>query len=127
MKPGRYIGREWNLPEKNFDKAVIKFALCFPDLYEIGMSNLGMRIVYHTLNNISDTVCERFFSPAADMENLLKSSHLPIFSLESRKSLREFDLAGFSLSYELNYANVLNILDLGRIPLKASLRGNSFP
>lgn len=127
QKPGRYIGQEWNLPKKDFSKADIKFALCFPDLYEIGMSNLGVRIIYDILNKIADTVCERFFSPAADMENTLRINHLPIFSLESRKALGEFDLAGFSLSYELNYTNVLSILELGRIPLKSSLRDNSFP
>ncbi|MBI5144864.1 MAG: TIGR03960 family B12-binding radical SAM protein, partial [Candidatus Omnitrophica bacterium] len=126
-KPGRYIGGEWNLPKKDFAKAEIKFALCFPDLYEVGMSNLGLRIIYSILNNIPDAVCERFFAPDIDMENVLREKHLEIFSLESQRKLREFDIIGFSLAYELNYTNVLNILDLGGIPLESSLRDKNFP
>ena len=126
-KPGRYIGHEWNLPNKSFAKSDIKFALCFPDLYEIGMSNLGIRIIYAILNNLPDVVCERFFSPALDMEKVLRDKNLEIFSLESRKGLKEFDFAGFSLGYELGYTNVLNILELGLVPLKSSMRGNNFP
>ncbi len=126
-KPGRYIGREWNAPKKDFAKAEIKFALCFPDLYEIGMSNLGLRIIYGILNSLDGVVCERFFAPDCDMENVLRKNYLQIFSLESRKQLRDFDLVGFSLGYELGYTNVLNMLDLGAIPLESSLRGNEYP
>lgn len=126
-KPARYIGREWNVINKDFDRAKIKFALCFPDLYEVGMSNLGIRIIYGILNNIPDVICERFFSLAPDMENILRSNNLEITSLESRRRLREFDIIGFSLSYELTYTNVLNMMDLGRIPLQASLRDHNFP
>ncbi len=126
-KPGRYIGQEWNLPKKEFDKSDIKFALCFPDLYEIGMSNLGIRIIYSILNNLSDVVCERFFSPASDMEKILRDKNAEITSLESKKKLKEFDFVGFSLGHELSYTNVLNILDLGAIPLKSSLRDNAYP
>jgi radical SAM family uncharacterized protein len=126
-KPARYIAGEWNVTRKDFSKAKIKFALCFPDLYEIGMSNLGMRIIYGLLNSISYVVCERFFSCAVDMETHLRSNSLEIFSLESKRRLREFDLIGFSLGSELNYTNILNILELGNIPLKSSERDESYP
>ncbi len=126
-KPGRYIGQEWNVSRKDFEKSGIKFALCFPDLYEIGMSNLGMRIIYGILNSIEDVSCERFFSPDIDMERILTCNHLEIFSLESKRRLKEFDIIGFSLGSELDYTNVLNILKLGDIPLKASLRKPTHP
>jgi radical SAM family uncharacterized protein len=126
-KPGRYIGGEWNSPKKDFDKAYIKFALSFPDLYEVGMSNLGLRILYGILNNIPDTCCERVFACDCDMENILRDKRMEIFSLESRRGLREFDIIGFSLGSELNYTNVLNILDLGCVPLQASLRDHNYP
>lgn len=126
-KPGRYIGQEWNVAKKDFDKSSIKFALCFPDLYEVGMSNLGMRILYGILNNAEDVCCERFFSPDIDMEKSLHSKQLQIFSLESQKKLKEFDFIGFSLGYELSYTNVLNILELGAIPLQSSLRSHAYP
>ena len=82
-KPGRYIGQEWNLPKKDFNSSYIKFALCFSDLYEVGMSNLGLRIIYGILNSRPDLSCERFFSVASDMEERLRSNRIEIFSLES--------------------------------------------
>jgi len=127
QKPGRYIGREWNVAKKDFAKSDIKFALCFPDLYEIGMSNLGIRILYAILNNIKDVCCERFFAPDIDMEKLLRSRGIELFSLESARALKEFDIAGFSLGYELNYTNVLNMLDTASIPPEASLRDHRHP
>jgi radical SAM family uncharacterized protein len=126
-KPARYIGEEWNVSRKDFDQAAIKFALCFPDLYEVGMSNLGIRILYGILNDIKDVACERFFACDTDMEEELRSKHAQIFSLESKKKLREFDILGFSLGSELLYTNVLNILDLGNIPLRAAERDERFP
>ncbi|MDI6759111.1 MAG: TIGR03960 family B12-binding radical SAM protein [Candidatus Omnitrophota bacterium] len=126
-KPGRYIGGEWNVSKKDFNKANIKFALCFPDLYEIGMSNLGIRIIYGMLNEIPDLTCERFFAVSSDMENILRNQHLEIFSLESKRPLREFDIIGFSLGTELNYTNALKILNLGSISLEASHRDNDLP
>ncbi len=126
-KPGRYIGGEWNLPKKNFNGSLIKFALCFPDLYEVGMSNNGIRIIYGLLNREPDVVCERFFSVAQDAEKVLRSSSRAIFSLESKKVLNEFDIVGFSLGYELQFTNVLNILDLGGVPLFSRERKNSDP
>lgn len=127
QKPGRYIGGEWNTPKKDFKMSSIKFALCFSDLYEVGMSNLGLRIIYGILNDRQDVSCERFFSVAADMEDVLRSNRTEIFSLESKRPLKEFDFAGFSLGHELGYTNVLNMLELGGIPLKAALRDASFP
>ena len=126
-KPGRYIGQEWNVPRKDFDQAEVKFALCFPDLYEIGMSNLGIRIIYGILNNINDVVCERFFSLWPDMEEALRKNQRAIFSLESKRALKEFDIAGFSLGYELSYTNVLSILSAASIPLEACARDASYP
>lgn len=126
-KPGRYIGGEWNVSRKDFDKAYIKFALSFPDLYEVGMSNLGIRIIYGILNGLEDVACERFFSPDMDMQRVLTHNHLEPLSLESKRKLREFDIIGFSLASELDYTNVLNILESGAIPLKASSRDNAHP
>lgn len=126
-KPARYIGKEWNSCHKDFNNAKIKFGLCFPDLYEVGMSNLGLRIIYGLLNSKPDIVCERFFALEVDMESALRSQGKEIFSLESNKAFRDFDLLGFSLSSELNYTNVLNMLELGNIPLRASSRNERFP
>lgn len=126
-KPGQYIGQEVNCAQKDFEAANIKFAISFPDLYEVGMSNLGLRIIYGLLNSIPDVVCERFFSPNQDMEELLRRQTRHILSLESRRELSEFDLVGFSLGSELDYTNVLNILELGGIPLKSAWRDGAYP
>lgn len=126
-KPARYIGEEWNVSRKDFESAEVKFALCFPDLYEVGMSNLGIRIIYSILNNIPDVACERFFSCGLDMEKILRSNSDSLLSLESKKTLRDFDIIGFSLGSELDYTNALNILELGDIPLLASARDNTSP
>jgi len=126
-KPARYLGNEWNVPKKDFAQATVKFALCFPDLYEVGMSNLGLRILYGILNGIADVICERVFHPAPDMESLMRQKSIKIFSLESQRQLSDFDFIGFSLAYELNYTNVLNILELSGIPLLSSERGDCFP
>lgn len=127
MKPARYIGGEWNVSAKDFSAANIRFALCFPDLYELGMSNLGVRILYGILNNMEGVCCERFFACAKDMQERLRRNQREIFSLESQKPLREFDLVGFSLGYELCYTNVLGMLALGSIPLEAVGRDNQYP
>ena len=127
QKPGRYIGNEWNVSRKDFNCSGIKFALCFPDLYEVGMSNLGIRIIYGLLNNMEDVCCERFFSPGDDLEKALRSAKNDIFSLESKRRLCDFDLIGFSLAHELSFTNILNILNLGNIPLESSMRGTDFP
>jgi radical SAM family uncharacterized protein len=127
QKPGRYIGGEWNACRKDLKEAAVTFALGFPDLYEVGMSNLGLRIIYGLLNSLPQVKCERFFSPDADMEGQLRSRNLPLFTLESGAGLGEFDFVGFSLGFELCYTNVLNALELGGIPLKASQRGKGHP
>ncbi len=126
-KPGRYLGNEWNVIRKDFAAAQVKFAICFPDLYEVGMSNLGLRIIYGLLNSRPGLLCERAFLPDTDMREILRKSRIPLFSLESKAALREFDFVGFSVGYELNYTNVLGILDLAGIPLLARDRDESFP
>lgn len=126
-KPGRYLGNEWNAVKKDFYAQEVKFAICFPDLYEIGMSNLGLRIIYGLLNSHKGVSCERVFLPDMDMQEILKERKLPLFSLESRIALAEFDFIGFCLNYELDYTNVLAILDLSGIPLLAKDRGLDFP
>ena len=121
-RPGRYIGRELNASKKDLDKASVKVALCFPDVYEVGMSNLGLRILYWVLNSKNYIACERVFSPWPDLEAILRKDKIPIFSLESKAPLGEFDIIGFSLGYELCYTNVLTILDLAGIKLKSKDR-----
>ncbi|HAH21073.1 MAG: hypothetical protein A2Y00_00260 [Omnitrophica WOR_2 bacterium GWF2_43_52] len=126
-KPGRYVGNEWNAVKKDFDAQEVTFALCFPDLYEIGMSNMGLRILYGLLNEEPGIACERAFLPDVDMQGLLKEKKLPLFSLESKIPLSEFDFLGFCLNYELAYTNVLAVLDLAGIPLLSKDRSLAFP
>ncbi|MEN2984004.1 MAG: TIGR03960 family B12-binding radical SAM protein [Dictyoglomaceae bacterium] len=125
--PGRYIGEEFNVIKKNWDDAKLRVALAYPDLYEIGMSNLGFQIVYHLLNKREDTLCERVFAPDLDMEKFLRSYKIPIFTLESKTPLFKFDWIGFSISYELNYSGVLNILDLANISVFSRYRKEKDP
>ena len=115
-QPSRYLGSEVNTIKKDHSKIDLFFALAFPDLYEIGTSHFGLQILYHILNSHPKIAAERVFAPAPDMEEYLRSSRLSIVSLESQKPLREFDIIGFSLLYELNYTNILSILDLAGIP-----------
>ena len=115
-QPSRYLGSEINAIKKDHKKVKLRFALAFPDLYEIGTSHFGLQILYFILNRNPEIVAERVYAPANDMETYLKSSDTPITSLESRKPLKEFDIIGFSLLYELNYTNVLTILELANIP-----------
>ncbi|MCI0494528.1 TIGR03960 family B12-binding radical SAM protein [candidate division KSB1 bacterium] len=126
-KPGRYAGNEINVIRKDWSKDPVKFALIFPDLYEIGMSHIGFEILYHILNQESFVVAERAYAPAADMEEKLRSRGLPLFSLESKQPLKNFDILGFTLQYELQFTNVLNILDLANIPILSQDRGNETP
>lgn len=126
-KPGRYIGKELNSVMKNTDDIDIRYVFAFPDLYEIGMSHLGMHILYGVLNSIDGVWCERVFSVATDMEERLRTNNLPLFSLESRTPLHEFDFIGFTLQYELSYTNILNIMQLGKIPLRSSDRDENYP
>jgi len=126
-RPTRYLGREVNACHKAINQAKLRFALVFPDAYEIGMSHLGMQILYGLLNAQEGIACERAFSPWFDMEALLRSRGIPLGTLESGTPLRAFDVIGFSLQYELCYTNVLNILSLAQIPLLARERGADMP
>lgn len=127
VKPGRYTGGELNEILKNKDEAELRFCFCFPDTYEIGMSNLGMRILTSILNNTDYCYCERSFAPWCDMEEQLRTTGTPLYALESGDPLSEFDIIGFTLQYELSYTNVLNMLDMSGIPLYTDDRGEEHP
>ncbi len=126
-KPARYTGGEWNAIVKDWDRTRIRVALAYPDVYEIGMSNLALSILYDLLNNQPDVLAERVFAPWTDMEAIMKAEGISLFSLESKRPLRDFDIIGFSLGYELTYTNVLNMLHLAQIPVLASERTDSHP
>lgn len=126
-KPARYIGKEKNSIIKDFDNTKVRFAFCFPDTYEVGMSHLGMQILYYLTNEEEDFLCERVFAPWIDMEEQLRENNIKLFSLENKRSLDEFDIVGFTLQYEMSYTNILNMLDLGGIPLKSKDRKNDDP
>ncbi|TFG54190.1 MAG: radical SAM protein, partial [Candidatus Aminicenantes bacterium] len=126
-KPGRYVGGEWNEIRKNPSRVRTKVALAFPDVYEIGMSYLGQKILYALLNKDQDVMAERVFAPWPDFERELRAAGIRLTSLENGIPLHEFDIVGFSLLYELNYSNVLTILDLGGISLKSAERAETDP
>ncbi len=126
-KPSRYIGNEYNSVHKNPKDMNIRFGFCFADVYEIGMSHLGMKILYHLLNSESDIYCERFFTPWVDMEEQMRTHNIPLFSLETKTPAKEFDFLGFTLQYEMSYTNILNMLDLGGIPLYSCDRTEDDP
>ena len=126
-KPARYTGGEWNSILKDWDACEVRWALAFPDTYEIGMSNLGLAILYDLLNGQDGVLAERVYAPWVDMEQAMRAAGLPLFSLESRRPLAEFDLIGFSLPYEQLYTNLLNILDLAGLPLLAAQRDERHP
>lgn len=127
MKPTRYTGGELNAVIKDPSAVDIRFGFCFPDVYEIAMSHLGMKIIYHTLNEREDTYCERVFAPWDDMEKEMRAHDMPLFALESGDSVTHFDILGFTLQYELSYSNIVNMLELARIPLLAAERGEEYP
>ena len=122
QKPGRYAGGEWNAIRKDWLSTDLKMAFAFPDVYEVGMSHLGLQILYGLVNRRDDALLERVFAPWPDMEEQLRKTGLPLFSLESRRPLRDFDIVGFTLQYELSFTNILNMLDLGQIPLRSAER-----
>ncbi len=126
-KPARYTGGELNSIKKDWDNIPVRIAITYPDTYEVGMSNLGLAILYNILNNEKDVLAERTFAPWPDMEEKLREFNLPLFSLESKKPLYEFDMVGFSFGHELTYTNFLNMLELARIPLKSTERGKDSP
>ena len=119
QKPGRYVGGELNCVMKCKDKIDIRFAFCFPDIYEVGMSHLGMKILYSKLNTMPYVWCERVFAPWVDMEEQMRKNSVPLYALEIGDGIAEFDIIGFTLQYELSYTNILNMLDLAGVPLKS--------
>ena len=126
-KPGRYAGGEYGQIIKDPTAVKARFAFCFPDTYEIGMSNLGMRLLYGSLNQHEDIWCERVFDPWADMQEKMREHNLPLTALESGDPLSAFDFIGFTLQYEMSYTNVLNMLSLAKLPLRTCDRGENDP
>lgn len=126
-KPTRYQGNELNAVHKDPDSVEIKVALAFPDLYEVGMSHLGLKILYYIINGREDALAERVYAPWVDMERLLREKGVPLFSMESWTPLRDFEIVGFTLQYEMSYTNILNMLDLAGIPLRSTGRGEGDP
>ena len=122
QKPARYVGGEYNQIIKNKNEIDIRVAFCFPDTYEIGMSNLGMRILYAVMNRMNGVWCERVFAPWGDMEEAMRKNDLPLYALESGDALTEFDMLAFTIGYEMSYTNILNMLQLGNIPLRSQER-----
>ncbi len=127
QKPARYTGGELNSVVKNADEVAVRIAFCFPDLYEVGMSHLGMKILYGLYNQQHDTWCERVFAPDTDMEALMRENDIPLFGIESRDAIADFDFIAFTLQYEMSYTGVLNMLDLAGVPLNAADRDESHP
>lgn len=125
--PVRYIGNEWNVIKKDWDEDKIKVALAFPDVYEIGMSHLGLKVLYHLLNNKENIICERTYAPWHDMEALMCQEGIPLFSLESKMPIDEFDILGFTLQYEMSYTNIINMLDLAGLPIYSKERDEDSP
>jgi len=127
QKPGRYVGGEFNAVIKDWDTVKTRVALIFPDIYDIGISNLGLQILYDLVNQRPDALAERAYAPWVDMEALMRSERIPLYSLESKHPLAAFDILGFSLPYETLYTNALNLLDLAGIPVRAIERQDSDP
>lgn len=121
-KPARYIGNEVNSVMKDKCDISIRFAMCFPDVYEIGMSHLGIQILYDMLNRFEDTWCERVYSPWPDLDAVMREKKIPLFALESQEPIKDFDFLGITIQYEMCYTNILQILDLSQIPLLAAER-----
>ncbi len=126
-KPARYIGREINSVSRDFKSSKLRVVLCYPDVYDIGMSNYGMKIIYEMLNNLDEVMCDRVFSPWIDMEESLRTHQVPLYALESKHELSDFDIIGFTLQYELVYTNVLNVMELSGIPLYSKDRTEEHP
>lgn len=127
QKPGRYTGGELNSIVKDKSKIDIRYAFCFPDTYEIGMSHLGMKILYSLVNAREDAWCERVFAPDVDMEQVMRDNGIPLYALESGEAIKNFDLIGFTMQYELSYTNVLNMLDLAGLPVRSRDRKDLTP
>ena len=127
LKPSRYLGSEWNAIRKDWAKTEVHMAFAFPDVYEVGMSHLGTRILYHLVNSYPEFLCERVFTPWVDMEEEMRERNIPLYALESFQPLQGFDVVGFTLQYEMSFTNILNMLDLAGIPLRTEERGVDDP
>ena len=127
QKAPRYTGGEMNTDIKAWDECPLHFGFCFPDTYEVGMSHLGLKILYGLINKEEWSLCERFFMPWTDMMAMMKEEDLPILSMESRHPMADFDVIGFTLQYEMSYTNILAMLDMGHIPLEGKDRGEKDP
>lgn len=126
-KPARYIGNEFNSVMKDTSQVNIRFAMCFPDVYEIGMSHLGIQILYDMFNRMDDVWCERVYSPWPDLHEIMKQENIPLFGLESQEPIKDFDFVAMTLQYEMCYTNILQILDLAQIPLRSRDREEGCP
>lgn len=126
-KPARYIGNEVNSVMKDKEQTAVRFAMCFPDVYEIGMSHLGIQIIYSMLNEWEDVWCERVYSPWVDLDKIMREKHIPLFGLESQEPVKDMDFLGITIQYEMCYTNILQVLDLAQIPLCAAERGEDMP
>ncbi|HBB27678.1 MAG TPA: TIGR03960 family radical SAM protein [Clostridiales bacterium] len=126
-KPARYVGSELNEIVKNKENINLRFAFAFPDVYEVGMSHLGMHILYNLLNSQDNIWCERVFAPWVDMEEIMRENDIPLFALESKDELEDFDIVGFTLQYEMSFTNVLNMIDLANIPVRSEDRDDNMP
>lgn len=126
-KPARYIGNEVNAVMKNKDEVDVRFAMCFPDVYEIGMSHLGIQIIYDMLNSFEDVWCERVYSPWVDLDAIMRKENIPLFALESQEPVKNFDFLGITIQYEMCYTNILQVLDLSKIPLLSKDRTRNDP
>ena len=124
QKPVRYMGGEFNAVMKDPEDVAVRYAFLFPDTYEVGMSHLGMKILYHAINARDDAWCERVFSPWVDMADLMRQNDIPLFTLESRTPVKDFDLLGVTLQYEMSFTNILEALDLAGIPLRREDRAD---
>ena len=122
QKPARYTGGEYNEIHKDLKDVRVRVAFCFPDTYEIGMSNLGMRILYGVMNEMEGVWCERVFAPWGDMEEAMRRHDLPLWALESQSPVKDFDMIAFTIGYEMSYTNILNMMNLAGIPLHAKQR-----
>lgn len=127
QKPGRYVGGELNSTVKDWDSVQTKVALVFPDIYDIGVSNVGLKILYDQVNRRDDALAERAYAPWLDMEALMREHGIPLYALESKRPLACFDLVGFTLPYETLYTNALNVLDLAGIPVRSADRDETHP
>ncbi len=127
QQPARYIGGEFNMVQKDPDKVDIRFAMCFPDVYEIGMSHFGIQILYSMFNDREDIYCERVYSPWMDLDPIMREQNIPLFTLETQEPVKNFDFLGITLQYEMCYTNVLQVLELSQIPLHACERGENDP